>query len=180
MATVRNQPLEWLTQRDAWLFALGANDKHGKSLSIADKRKKVGMALADTELVKWSDHEISRQCGVSHSFVGKIRLETFPVDDGKRLVNRGGKTVEVDTSKNKGRPKGEGKPKGKPAAPVTAPAAEPADPVSAAVDALGDVLKDVIPDPAKGDPRNDVSLLDELERANNELIRMTDAVGELG
>lgn len=61
------------TQRDAILYPCGANTQHGLRRSQADKRKAVGIMLADPEWSKWSDREIARRCGVSHPFVGKLR-----------------------------------------------------------------------------------------------------------
>ena len=62
-------------QRDAWLFALGANATHGKNRTNADKRAQVTAALNDSELSKWSDREIARQCKVSFTLVAHVRQD---------------------------------------------------------------------------------------------------------
>lgn len=100
------------TQRDAILFACGANTAHGLRRTNEDKRKAVGLLLADAEWSKWSDREIARQCSVGVMTVGRVRAEhlsqgTDSPDTGKRKVERGGKTFEQDTSKiGKGTPTG--------------------------------------------------------------------------
>jgi hypothetical protein len=61
------------TQRDAKLFSVGANASHGLRRTIEDKRRAVAMLLDDAEWSTWSDRDIARQCGVSHSFVAAVR-----------------------------------------------------------------------------------------------------------
>jgi ParB-like chromosome segregation protein Spo0J len=63
------------TLRDAILYSFGANISHGLRPSIADKRKSVTAMLLDIEWQEWSDREIARRCGVSHTFVAAIRKE---------------------------------------------------------------------------------------------------------
>jgi hypothetical protein len=61
------------SQRDALLFSCGANAKHGLRRSNEDKRKAVGILLADAEWSKLSDREIARHCGVSNMLVAAVR-----------------------------------------------------------------------------------------------------------
>jgi hypothetical protein len=61
------------TKRDAILFSVGANGTHGLRRSNADKRKAVGVMLADAEWSQWSDRKIAEACGVSHTFVALLR-----------------------------------------------------------------------------------------------------------
>src|SRR5262249_44977548 len=61
------------TQRDAILYAAGANAKHGLQRSPDDKRKAVNMLLADPEWGGKSDSWIADIAKVSHTFVGKCR-----------------------------------------------------------------------------------------------------------
>lgn len=61
--------------RDAILFSYGANAKHGKPRTNADKIYIVTNMLNDFEWSGWSDREIARQCEVSHTFVAKIRSQ---------------------------------------------------------------------------------------------------------
>jgi hypothetical protein len=87
--------------RDAQLAAIGANTEHGLRRTNADKRKAIGMLLGDPEWCRWSDHEISRRCGVSQPFVGNMRVERgneVASDNGYRMVTRGGTTYQMDTT----------------------------------------------------------------------------------
>ncbi len=63
------------TKRDALLFAVGADAAHGLRRSNADKRRCIELLLGDVEWRKWSDREIASRCGVSHTFVSKMREE---------------------------------------------------------------------------------------------------------
>ena len=63
------------TRRDAVLYAAGANATHGLRRTNADKRRAVLTLLKDEEWQRWSNREIARQCGVTHTFVGKLRTE---------------------------------------------------------------------------------------------------------
>ena len=61
------------TRRDAVLYAMGANATHGLRRTNADKRRAVFTLLKDEEWQRWSNREIARQCGVTPTFVGKLR-----------------------------------------------------------------------------------------------------------
>ena len=61
------------TQRDALMFSLGENATHGLPRTNADKRKAVGIALADPEWSKLSVRDLGKLCGVSHNFVAEAR-----------------------------------------------------------------------------------------------------------
>lgn len=61
------------SQRDALLFATGANANHGVRRTVADKRKAVSALLDDPEWCQWSDREIARKVDVSHTFVANLR-----------------------------------------------------------------------------------------------------------
>ena len=61
------------TQRDAILYACGANAEHGLKRTNEDKRKAVGTLLADPEWSKMGDREIGRLCKVDHKSVGAWR-----------------------------------------------------------------------------------------------------------
>lgn len=90
------------TQRDAVLYAVGANAAHGMRRTNADKRRSVERLLRDYEWKKWSDNEIARQAYVSQPFVSKLRAEiysnSFDSDFSIRTVKRSGKTFPVDTT----------------------------------------------------------------------------------
>ena len=66
------------TQRDAVLFAAGANASHGLPRSQADKRRSVRCLLTDPEWCGWADREIARRCNVSADLVGQLRRELYP------------------------------------------------------------------------------------------------------
>ena len=61
------------TLRDAILYSLSANSKHGLRRSNEDKRKAVSTLLDDPEWSTWSDRKIADACAVSHPFVAAIR-----------------------------------------------------------------------------------------------------------
>ena len=95
------------TKRDAILYAAGAN-KHGQTLSSAEKRWVVERLLTDDEWRQWSDREIARHTGTSHVFVGDVRkaLELEAPRSGNglqiasttRTVKRGDTTYQMDTA----------------------------------------------------------------------------------
>jgi len=59
--------------RDAKLWAAGANADHGIRRTTEDKRKAVGILLADGQCSSLSDRELAKACRVSHPFVAKVR-----------------------------------------------------------------------------------------------------------
>lgn len=89
------------TKRDAILFSVGANAHHGLRRTNDDKRKAVGVLLADPEWAKWSDREIARRAGVSNQFVSTMRGEAS-VNGGQmateRTVERNGQTYQQNTA----------------------------------------------------------------------------------
>jgi ElaB/YqjD/DUF883 family membrane-anchored ribosome-binding protein len=87
------------TRRDAILFAVSANDKHGLRRTNADKRRAVLVLLEDFEWSEWNNTKIAEVCGVSATFVDKIRKEMNTVAPTTRKVSRGGVEYEMDVSK---------------------------------------------------------------------------------
>jgi hypothetical protein len=67
------------TQRDAILFACGANSDHGLKRTNADKRRAVETLLNDEEWVKWSDVRIAEAACVSQEFARQVRKELTTV-----------------------------------------------------------------------------------------------------
>lgn len=63
------------TLRDAILFSLGANDKHGLRRSNADKRKCVRTLLEDFEWGELTVNEMARICAVSPQLVLAVKQE---------------------------------------------------------------------------------------------------------
>jgi hypothetical protein len=108
------------TQRDAQLFALGVNDKHGLQRTNADKRKAVQIVLEDIEWQDFSDSKIAKICNVSVAFVAKCRKEFGKEATGdKKYINKHGKVATMDT-KNIGKKTEVATPREKPAVePVT-------------------------------------------------------------
>ena len=88
------------TQRDAQLYALGANDKHGLQRTNAEKRKVVMIALNDLEWQDYSDIKLGKICKVSNTFVAKCKKDT-QIDRlfEKTYTTRHGKKAVMDTSK---------------------------------------------------------------------------------
>jgi hypothetical protein len=60
-------------RRDAILHSVGANSDHGLRRTNADKRRAVSTLLRDDEWGGWSSNRIAKQCGVSHTFVDKLK-----------------------------------------------------------------------------------------------------------
>lgn len=79
------------TQRDAKLFSFGANDKHGKPRTNADKRRVVTEALTDEEWGKRSDRWIAEKCAVGHAFVSNMRKQLSTVDSSSPRTGKDGK-----------------------------------------------------------------------------------------
>jgi ParB-like nuclease domain len=93
-------------EREALLYACGANISHGLRRTNADKRKVVETLLRDEEWRRWSDREIARHCGVTHPFVQKLRQELAGLLSGNgyqmdetRTVRRGETVYTMDTSR---------------------------------------------------------------------------------
>lgn len=95
------------TRRDAILFALSANDKHGLRRTNADKRRSVLVLLEDFEWSEWNNTKIAEVCGVSATFVDKIRKEMNTPTPTTRKVTRDGVEYDMDTSKMGKKPKKE-------------------------------------------------------------------------
>lgn len=86
------------TQRDAILFACGANATHGLRRTTEDKRRAVILLLSDPEWRGWSDSEIARRAHVSHPFVGKLRDLTCNVSSERSFTTRHGTVAKMDTA----------------------------------------------------------------------------------
>lgn len=62
-------------QRDALLFAAGANQGHGLKRTNADKRRAVEIMLRDAEWGEWSNVKIAEHCGVGDMLVADVRRQ---------------------------------------------------------------------------------------------------------
>jgi hypothetical protein len=61
------------TRRDAILYAIEANAKHGLCLSLAERKNAATTLLQDTEWSQWSDRKIGKICGINHETVRSLR-----------------------------------------------------------------------------------------------------------
>lgn len=59
--------------RDAILFAIETNAKHGIPLSLDERKKAATFLLSDPEWSMWSSRKIGQICGLDHKTVQKIR-----------------------------------------------------------------------------------------------------------
>jgi len=93
------------TQRDAVLYSVGANGKHGMPPSNADKRQAVMTLLNDAEWSVWSDRDIAKQCHVSHRTVGAHRasLGNLPSEESthRTYTTKHGTDATMNTSGQK-------------------------------------------------------------------------------
>lgn len=80
-------------QREAILYAAGANAFHGLRRTPDDKQRAVRMLLADPEWASWSDRAIAEHCHVSHPFVAKTRASTGSASSQR--VGADGRTIET-------------------------------------------------------------------------------------
>lgn len=104
-ATVHNG-----TVRDAILFSLGCNDRHGLRRTNEDKRHSVMTMLNDPEWSQWSDRTIADKCGVSHTFVAVTRekvatVATFSKPAEVKYTTSTGKTATMPVQPVKPKPK---------------------------------------------------------------------------
>lgn len=87
------------TQRDAILFSVGANASHGLRRTNDDKRRAVQTLLNDPEWSAWSDREVARACGVSHTFVaGQRGAVTGNVSSERTYTTKHGSTATMQTA----------------------------------------------------------------------------------
>lgn len=86
------------TQREAVLFACGANATHGLRRTTEDKRRAVALLLGDAEWSQWSDREIARRAHVSHVFVARLREVTGNVSSERSFVTKHGSVSTMDVA----------------------------------------------------------------------------------
>jgi len=157
------------TCRDAILHSVGANSDHGLRRTCDDKRRAVQTLLKDSEWASWSDNEIAKKTGTSHTFVGKIRGNlTCNVSSEKRTYKtKHGTTATMDTSAI-----GEGQRVTPEVAPSTPTIAEPSSPEP--LEQVAEELNttETAPDPVVVNPLpanpfapfTDTDLIEELKR----------------
>jgi hypothetical protein len=95
------------TRRDAILYSVGANAKHGLRRSNADKRRAVMTLLEDGEWNQWSNMEISRRCCVDEKTVRNLRkslTSDFPkLENSERTYTTKHGTVATMNTANIGK-----------------------------------------------------------------------------
>ncbi|RIK74362.1 MAG: hypothetical protein DCC68_23265 [Planctomycetota bacterium] len=88
------------TQSDAQWYSYGVNTTHGLRRTNEDKRRAVMAALSHTEGAKLSDVKIAEHCGVSHTFVAKLRGELSATCNGCKSPHRTGRDGrKINTAK---------------------------------------------------------------------------------
>jgi len=93
------------SEREAILYAVGANADHGLRRNNADKRMAVTTLLTDSEWGKWSDTEIARRCLVSQPFVSNVRRELTQNGFEWGPTRKGADGREINTSNIGAKPK---------------------------------------------------------------------------
>lgn len=126
------------TLRDAILYSLSANSKHGLRRSNADKRRAVQTLLDDPEWSKWSSNEIAKRCAVGVDMVIALRnssLSETKVTE-RTVTTKHGTTTTMQTA-NIGKKSKPEEPE-KPAEPQPPPEPE-YTPLDAAQDQISDL-----------------------------------------
>jgi hypothetical protein len=79
------------SQRDAVLYAAGANAEHGARRTVEDKRRAVAMILSDKEWRGRTDGWIAEVCRVSLDLIQRVRHDLYgeKSDDGPRTARDG-------------------------------------------------------------------------------------------
>ena len=142
--------------RDAVLHSVGANASHGLRRTNEDKRRAVETLVNDAEWSKWTDREIAKACGVSHTFVAAIRR---PEVTERQQVNRdksAAKRVESDSTASKV----------KPLIKDPAPKSEPASPSPAAE--CNPIAQQTEQDDEFGPSAEELAFLEEKEKADRD------------
>ena len=81
------------TLREAVLYSMTVNSKHGLPRSSADKRYCILRMLDDIEYGEYSNNHIAKLCHVGHVLVGTIRAEIGKIAPAVRKHVRDGKEV---------------------------------------------------------------------------------------
>lgn len=85
------------TLREATLYTVSVNSKHGLRRSNEDKRRAVHTLLKDEEWGKWSNMEIARKCNVSEAFVRTIKEESHFVSNEVTYKGKQGSASTMKT-----------------------------------------------------------------------------------
>lgn len=90
------------TQRDAILFSVGVNARHGLRRTNADKRRAVERLLRDEEWVKFTNAEIARRTFVDRSTVARLRKALEQEGEIGAVTKRVGRDGQIIDSKASG------------------------------------------------------------------------------
>lgn len=153
------------TRRDAILYSVGANAKHGLRRTNADKRRAVEMLLRDEEWSAKSDRWIAERCGVGHVLVNSMRKELFTENSSAPRLGQDGKKRKLPERNPE--PVPEFTPVESEAAPASSPAPEWHG--SSGFDASGELRGIQV------EAREDSAQSDAVRRAMGIVRRMTDA-----
>ena len=126
------------TLREAILYSLSANSKHGLRRSNADKRRAVQTLLDDPEWSKWSSNEIAKRCAVGDHLVAEMRKPSLRENEvtARTFTTKHGTTTTMNTA-NIGKKSKPAEPE-KPAEPPPPPEPE-YTPLDAAHDQISDL-----------------------------------------
>lgn len=88
------------TLREAILYSLSANSKHGLRRSNADKRRAVQTLLDDPEWSKWSSNEIAKRCAVGDHLVAEMRKPSLRENEvtERTFTTKHGTTTTMNTA----------------------------------------------------------------------------------
>ena len=137
------------TLREAILYSLSANSKHGLKRSNADKRKAVQTLLNDAEWCKWSSNEIAKRCAVGVDMVIALRnsslSETKVTAPQERVVTtKHGTTTTMNTANiGKSKPASDNKPNPEQDVREESPPAEYAPPEYSPLDEAMDTVREL-------------------------------------
>lgn len=95
------------TKRDAILYSFGVNSTHGLRRTNSDKRKSVIGMLTDDVWSEWTNRDIAKHIGVSHTYVNKLRDQLEHGEDvnvftsrQKPVLNGNGGNVSTGNEEN--------------------------------------------------------------------------------
>jgi hypothetical protein len=85
------------TKRDAILFALDTNAKHGAQLTLADRKAAAALLLREPEVRKWTSRELGRRCGIHGKTAEKLRKQASAEVPHLRVATRNGQSYGINT-----------------------------------------------------------------------------------
>ncbi len=91
------------TKRDAILYSVGANAKHGLPRTAEDKRRAVMVLLGDPEWGQKSDRWIAETAAVSHTLVQSLRASTGNSASSTGRQGKDGRTRKLPERKSEPR-----------------------------------------------------------------------------